>query len=208
MGRTVAACAFASLLTAAIPASAQEKNAFAVGVNRTFRLANDESARGEGGFGISWRIGHSDAGWGWSYGLGWFDTNLQTTVGGRSVILGELKIRPIVAGYGYTYPLSDRLFVTADLVGGFAWTRFEIADNAKGGSAAASVLDSHVGAIPILRPELKAWYDINHKFGIQVSSWYALARPKLTIVTPAGRESSRVRADTFSLSAGVVYKIF
>ena len=201
------AWALLSLLASAIPGFAQEKNAFAVGVNYTTRLASDESARGEGGVGISWRIGHSDVGWGWSYGLGWFDTNLEQNVGGRAISLGELKIRPVVAGYGYTHQVSDRLFVTADLVGGFAWTTFEAADSAENGSG-ANVIGSRVGAIPIVRPEVKAWYDINRKFGVQVGGWYALARPKLTLVTANGRESFRVRADTFSLSTGIVYKIF
>src|SRR4051812_23133827 len=152
-----------TFLASAAPAQAQEKNSFAVGVNYTTRLANDEGAHGNGGIGISWRIGHSEEGWGWEYGLGWFVTDLERNVAGKTVNLGELKVRPIVAGYGYTHRLSPRWYVTGDLVGGLAFTSFGLsseAENAFRTEAGAERIDAHIGAIPIIRPEIKTWYDL------------------------------------------------
>lgn len=206
--RLPALLAFAIVLWAGTSAVAQEQNSFAVGVNYNQRLSNDEDVHGNGGVGINWRIGHSKSGWGWSYGLGWFVTDLERNVAGRKVQLGELKVRPIVGGYGYTHQLSNRWFVTADLVGGFAFTSFNLHDDGIAPGAAASDAEAHVGATPIIRPELKTWYDINRRFGISVSAWYAFARPNVTISSPTSRESFRVRADTFSLSTGLVYRIF
>ena len=200
-----------AITLAAVPVRAQEHNSFAVGVNYTHRLANDEDAHGNGGVGISWRIGHSDEGWGWSYGLGWFVTDLEHTIGGRTVRLGELKVRPLVGGYGYTHRLSERWYATADLVGGFAFTTFGISPEAEEAfrtESRAEPIETHVGAIPIVRPELRTWYDIDHRWGITVSAWYALARPNVTITTPVSRETLRIRADTFSVSAGLVYRVF
>jgi hypothetical protein len=200
-----------TFLASAAPLCAQEHNSFAVGVNYTQRLANDEGAHGNGGIGISWRLGHSDEGWGWTYGLGWFATDLERSVGGKTVTLGEVKVRPIVAGYGYTHRLSRRWSVTGDVVGGFAFTTFDIspeADEALRAEARADRLDTHIGAVPIVRPEVKAWYDLNRKWGLQLNTWYVLARPKVTITTPVSQETLHVRADTFSVSAGIVYRIF
>lgn len=192
----------------AAPARAQEKNVFAIGVNYSTKLATDGDTTGTHGAGFTWRLGHGNAGWGWSYGLGWFDTHLTHTIGGQRVPLGEVKVRPIVGGYGYTHQLSDRWFLTGDLVGGFAFTRFTLGDDVAAPSALQSV-DAHMGAItPIVRPEVKTWYDINRRFGVTVGAWYAIARPKLTLDTPFGREAFRVNADTFSITTGVVYRVF
>ncbi len=106
---------------------AQEHNAFAVGVKYTQHVASDQGVHADRGIGITWRTGHSPEGWGWSYGLGWFASNIDQSVGGRNLRLGELKVRPVVGGYGYTRRIARRWSVTGDLVGGLAFTTFDLA---------------------------------------------------------------------------------
>jgi hypothetical protein len=198
-------------LLLAVPAGAQEKNSFAVGVNFTHRLANDEEAHGNGGIGLSWRIGHSDQGWGWTYGLGWFTSDLDRSIDGQRVHFGELKVRPIVGGYGYTHRITDRWYLTGNVVGGFAYTKLNLtpeASSALRAAAHAESLDVKTGFIPVVRPEIRTWYDLHKKWGVTVGAWYAVARPSVTLTTPTSRETLHIRADTFSLSAGSVYSIF
>ena len=192
-------------------AHAQERNRFALGVNYTQRLATDDRAHANGGIGITWRIGHSDEGWGWKYGLGWYAADVERSIGGRDVPLGELKIRPIVGGYGYTHQISQRWFITGDLVGGFAFTSLNLTPEAAaayGLESSDGEVDTGTRVIPLIRPELRAWYDFNEKWGVTFGVWYAIARPKITVFTPAGRETFRFHADTFSLSTGIVYRVF
>ena len=198
-------------LLLAVPARAQEKNSFAVGLNFTQRLANDEEAHGNGGFGLSWRIGHSDQGWGWTYGLGWFVSDLDRSINGQRVHLGELKVRPIVGGYGYTHRITDRWYLTGDVVGGFAYTSLNLTPEGSSALQAAAPADSielHGRFIPVVRPEIRTWYDLHKRWGVTLGAWYALARPSVTVITPTSRETLHFRADTFSLSAGIVYRIF
>lgn len=200
-----------ALVLGAPAVHAQERNGFALGVNYTQRLANDDRAHGNGGVGITWRIGHSDQGWGWTYGLGWYATDIERTVGGRDIPLGELKVRPFVGGYGYTHQISQRWFVTGDVVGGFALTSLNLtreAAAAYGLEATGDEIDTGTRVIPLVRPEVRTWYDLNRKWGVTLSGWYAIARPKITIITPGSRESLRLHADTFAISAGIVYRIF
>lgn len=206
----------ASIVTLALallasPLQAQEKNSFAVGVNFTHRLANDDDSHGNGGVGLSWRVGHSKQGWGWTYGLGWFVSDLERTVSGQRLPFGELKVRPIVGGYGYTHQISNRWFVTGDLVGGFAFTTFSLTPEAATTLAAAAHaerVDADSSFIPIVRPEVRTWYDINNRWGLTVGAWYAFARPNVTVTTATARDTLHIRADTFSLSTGIVYRIF
>ena len=197
-------------LLLAIPARAQEKNSFAVGVNFSQRLANDRDAHGNGGVGLSWRIGHSDQGWGWTYGLGWFTSDLDRSINGQRVHFGELKVRPIVGGYGYTHRLTDRWFVTGNVVGGFAYTKLNLtpeASSALQAAANAEGLEVRSRFIPVVRPEIRTWYDLHEKWGLTVGAWYALARPSVTLTTPTSRETLHLRVDTFSVSTGIVYRI-
>jgi hypothetical protein len=200
---------FAATIAMASPAVAQEHNSFAIGVHYDQRLANDESAHGNGGIGLSWRIGHSDEGWGWSYGMGWFATDIDRAIGGRNVPFGELKVRPIVGGYGYTHKLTRRWYVTGDLVGGLAFTTFTLSPEASRAiGAETDGSESHIRVIPVIRPEARTWYDLNRKWGVTFSGWYTVARPSVTLVTPTSRETLHPRVDTFSIAGGIVYRIF
>jgi len=202
----VAILAVYTLLLSPTAAQAQEKNSFALGVNFTQRIASDDKTQASGGIGVSWRLGHSEEGWGFTYGLGWYGSDIERSIGGRNMYFGELKVRPIVAGYGYTHRFTRRMYLTGDLVGGMAVATFELDSHAA--EAMGSAAGSKTRVIPIIRPELKAWYDLNRRWGISVGAWYAIARPSVTLTTPVSTETVHLRADTFSFSTGIVYRIF
>jgi hypothetical protein len=207
--RTAFAIAACAALVAPLPCSAQEGNSFAVGGSYTHRMPTGPDTHGNGGVGLKWRIGHSKTGWGWEYGLGWFTTDLERTIGGTTVEYGEFKVRPFVGGYGYTHPVTNRLSLTADVVGGLAFTSFELHDDARAALRALGEEPTGIqtGMIPVVRPEVSAWYDINQKFGVSVGAGYVIARPEVTLTSPRSTVSQRLRLDTFTLSGGLVYRI-
>ena len=51
---------------------------------------------------LLWRFGKSKPGWGFHWGLNWYAVKLERPVGGSVIELGELHLRPVMAGYGYT----------------------------------------------------------------------------------------------------------
>jgi hypothetical protein len=197
-----------AIIGAASPCLAQEHNRFALGINYTHRLSHSDELRAKSGVGIKWRIGHSDSGWGPHLGLGWFKTDLERNIAGQRMKVGELRVRSFVGGYGYTHSFSPKLHVTGDLVGGFAFTTFEVEPEDDSALDSAEIDADVSRVIPVVRPEVTLWYDIRPKFGLSLGAGYTIARPKLAITTAGTRTNDRVNADTFAITAGLVYRLF
>jgi hypothetical protein len=203
------ATAVALVLLWTATAVAQEENTFAAGVSVTRRFSPDPAAQADNSIGVKLRIRHGETGFGWHYGLGWYSTNLDRTIDGRTVRFGELKVRPFFGGYGYTRRVSPRLLVTADVLGGLASSSIELTAEAE------AALQEKTGGVrvatqwmPVLKPEISAWYDLTKRFGISVDFGYVLARPRLTIETSSRFEAGDIRADAFTIGTGLVYRIF
>jgi len=205
-----------AVAAATTPAFAQEHNGLAVGINFSHHGSIDPLAHGDFGVGLKWRLGHGDEGWAWHYGLSWYATNIEQAIdvgsgAPRTVVpIGELKIRPLLAGYGYTHVIGPRLLMITDIVGGFAYASLDSTDESSAALARLPTGPVHldVGAItPVVKPEFSIWYDVKPRFGVSVDVGYIIARPHITVATGNIRESGRFRADTFSLSAGFVFRL-
>jgi len=174
------------------------------------RASQEDYARGQRGPGLLWRFGTSKGGWGFHWGLNWYAVKLERPIGGQVTELGELHVRPLMAGYGYTY-LIRRYSITADVLGGYAIGTMNISDPAVAAyqrtlgvpSAYASATNTLV-----LKPEIGVWYDLNKKVYINVNAGYMMARPDVLIESIAGVDRRKARADQFILKVGVAYSIF
>ena len=58
------------------------------------KMAPDSAATGNRDFGLLWRFGHPKTGWGWAWGLNWYQTDIDHSVGGGIVDFGEMHIPP------------------------------------------------------------------------------------------------------------------
>ena len=191
-------------------ALAQSEGKFAVGAQLSTRTAAGPENSGHVGVSLLWRIGQSKTGWGWHYGLHWFSTELERSIGGINTEFGSLKIRPIMGGYGYTRVVGRTAF-TGKLMGGYAFSAMELSPvamdayhNRIGGQSVT--VDASNTFVVI--PEVSAWHNINKKIGIRVSSGYVIARPNVTVTSTAGVDKRRVRADNVTFKVGMVYSIF
>ena len=196
-------------------ARAQTKNRFAIGgdyvVGTSDHASHEDAARGRLGPGLLWRFGHGSPGLGFHWGLQWYAVDIDRPVGGRSTELGELRVRPFMAGYGYTYSITRRLNATADVLGGYAIGSIGLAPTA------IAAYQSRIGAQEVtakasntfvLKPEIGVWYDVNRKIGVNVNAGYMIARPDVIVNSTAGTDRRTARADQFILRVGVVYSIF
>ena len=203
------------LTLCALPAFAQTKNQFAIGgefkVRATDRTSQDDYAHARLGPGPLWRFGRGHEGWGFHWGLNWYAIDIDRAIGGQATALGELKIRPFMAGYGYTYGMTPRFNITSKMLGGYAFGSMGLAPTAvdayrsRLGAEAVTIESSNT---LVLKPEIGAWYDLNTKVGLNVNFGYIMARPDVTVSSTAGTDKRSVRADQFILKAGVVYSIF
>jgi hypothetical protein len=214
----VVAFAICLLICPAAAASAQddapEKNRFALGaefkVKTSDRASQEDYARGQLGPGLLWRFGTSKPGWGFHWGLNWYAVKLERPVGGSVVELGELHIRPIMAGYGYTYRIR-RYAITADVLGGYAIGTIKISDPASAAYQRAqgvSSAEANATNTLVLKPEIGVWYDVTRKLYVNLNAGYMMARPDVEIVTTAGVDKRKARADQFIVKVGMVYSLF
>jgi len=199
-----------AVLWFASAAAAQEDNRIALGISYTTRAAPSIDAQGSGGIGLAWRFGHSETGWGWTTGLGWFASAINQPVGGSATDIGELHVRPFMGGYGYTRVIGRAAWST-NLLGGFAWTTFHqsaAANDAYHDRLGARSLKIQASNTFALRPETKLTFDLSKKIGLSISTGYVIARPRVTIRNTLGEESRRIRADMLVVSVDALYKIF
>jgi hypothetical protein len=199
----------------AVSAVAQTNNKFAIGgdfkIRATDRASKEDYAHGRLGPGLLWRFGHGHDGWGFHWGLNWYAVDIDRPVGGLTTELGELKVRPIMAGYGYSYSINPRLSITGAVLGGYAFGSIGLVPSAvdayerRLGSQSVTARASNTF---VLNPELNVWYDLNKNFGLNVNAGYMVARPEVIVDTNTGQDKRTARADQFIIKVGVVYSIF
>jgi hypothetical protein len=199
----------------ALPAIAQTDNRFAIGGEFTVRTSDhasqEDAAHGKFGPGLLWRFGHGREGWGFHWGLKWYAVDIDRPIGGLMTELGELRVRPVMAGYGYTHGITRRLAVTGDVLAGYAFGSFSLrpaAIDAYQRRTGARTTGARASNSFVVRPEVGVWYDLNRKVGLNLSAGYMIARPDIIVETTAGSDKRTARADQFSLRVGVVYSIF
>jgi hypothetical protein len=200
-------------------AVAQTDSRLAIGGSVTTRLATSSEAGGGADIGFEWRLGYAVPGWGWQNSLfSWFDSAVVGTIAGAPGTagagtlfeLGNMRLRPIMAGYGYTW-VRGKTAITADLVGGYSLNSFKIEP------AALQEYSRRRGATGVeaegtnsfaLKPEVQIWYDINSRFGLKLNGGYLISRPSVVITSSLGEDIRPVKADTFLITAGLVYSLF
>jgi hypothetical protein len=205
-----ALCCVVATVLAAADVHAQTGNRLAIGIDFSTRDIAEPGAAGKIGPGFTWRIGHSSQGWGWKYGLGWFSTDLDRTIAGDNVLLGELRVRPFMGGYGYTRVIGN-VSVSAKVLGGYALTRFTLepkANDAYRERLGATTVRAEATNTFVVKPEIGSWIDVNRKIGIQAVASYLVARPEVVVTSSLGEDRRRVRADALRLKVGVVYSVF
>jgi hypothetical protein len=193
------------------PATAQTDSRLAVGLSVTTGLAPSSGAEGDVDVGFELRIGHERPGWGTQISLfSWFDSGIRQPIATGTVDFGKLRSRPIMAGYGYTW-VRERLFLTADVVGGYSLNSFELAPAALADYAqrlGATHIDSEATNAFAIKPEIQVWYDLNSRFGIKLNGGYLISRPSVVITSSLGEDVRDARIDRFLITIGVVYSLF
>jgi hypothetical protein len=196
----------ALLICAPAGGSAQTDAVVAGGGGLAAYRAVDEMAGDSIGFALIYRIGQPQ-GFRPTFGFNWYSTAFDGFVGGERVDLGDLRIRPVMGGYGYWWT-RGRATLAATLIGGVAFNTFDTSDQAR--IAYNRRLDELLLRVDAshglaARAELGLWYDLSDKAGLLGSIGYVAARPKVEIITETSRSSTRLRADAVKLQIGVVY---
>lgn len=198
----------------ATPAGAQTESRFAIGadflVGASHRASTEDRARPVFSAEPLWRFGALEAGWGPHFGLNWYELAIERPVGGSAITLGQVHIRPIMGGYGYTW-LRGRNAISTNVLAGYAFSSMSLDEGLKAAYLARTgvgVQDADASNTFVLRPEIDFWHDLNKRFGLNVNVGYMVARPDVSITTTTGIDKRTARADQFQFRIGVVYSIF
>lgn len=199
------------MLASAWDARGQTDSRLAVGASITANLLPSSGTDGSANVGFELRIGHERPGWGPQTSLfGWFDTGIHQPVATRTVDFGNLRMRPIMAGYGYTW-IRGRASLTADVVGGYSLNSFELDSTAVAEYAqrlGASRINSEATNALALKPEIQVWFDLNRRLGLKLNGGYLISRPSIIITSSLGEDVRPLRTDAVLITAGVVYSLF
>jgi len=191
-------------------AAGQTDNRFAIGGSVTIRTASSSTTGGSADGSFEIRLGHERQGWVPQLSLfSWFDTDVRSG-SSQSPELGELRVRPLLAGYGYTWA-RGRTTITADIVGGFAINSFGLNATAEAdyhSRLGAGNLRTSASNTFAVKPEVQVWRDLNDRIGLKINGGYLITRPSVTVTGASGEETRAVHADTFLVTIGFVYSLF
>ena len=142
-------------------------------------------------------------GFGPTLGLGWYqgDLTLSGVSGDREV--GRLRIRPLMAGVGYTW-VKDRVAVGLSINAGISFNSIRLNDeyrNFFGPGTETRVDSSNSFAV---RPQLRVEYAVARKVGVYTSAGYFFTEFDNVIETPVGRFENEWDASSFNLFVGVM----
>lgn len=148
------------------------------------------------------------AGWGPSFGLNWFSGDISVPINGQRTTIGEVKVRPIMAGVAYTIG-RGRARTSFSFVGGYAFTRAKVTAALPSGTTAS--ID--IGDAWVVRPNVGLTYALTRRLAIIGSIGYVYTNPTLTInVGQQGQApaliSGSFRGDYVNLTAGMAFSIF
>ena len=141
--------------------------------------------------------------------LNWFDTDVDGEFAGVNGELGELRVRPLLGGVGYTLR-HDRLRTTFSLVAGPAWNRLEIRDDVRDAFTAAGrgIDDTLDAASFVVRPGVGLSYRLVRRVDLTAFGGYMFNRPKFDVPTRTGETRNDWSADAVVLSVGAVFIVF
>ncbi|MGE0448560.1 MAG: hypothetical protein AB7Q29_03155 [Vicinamibacterales bacterium] len=192
-------------------AAGQTDSRLALGMALSMRSAPADEASAFTGPTVLWRLGRGGDGWGWRWGLNWYSTELGQPDGGSTQAFGRMRLRPFMAGYGYERRVARRVTVSGGVMAGYALVSFDMSplfNDAYRARLGATTVRADPANAFTARPEASVWIDISRKIGLNIATGYVFARPDVTIVSSAGRDTRQINADMFQLRVGAVYSVF
>jgi hypothetical protein len=145
------------------------------------------------------RLG-SGAGFGVAIGFSWFAADV--TASGARERLGVLRVKPVMAGVGYTFR-GARTSAGLSVVGGLAFNSIKPHTPRFGADVALTADNSFAW-----RPSVSLWHEVSRRIAFNVSFGYVFTSPRTTFLLDDRITTATVRADTAMATVGLAYKLF
>jgi hypothetical protein len=136
-------------------------------------------------------------------GFGWYQGDLTLSGVSPDAEAGRLRVRPLMAGVGYTW-VKDKLATGVSVNAGVSFNSIRVNDQYRtifGPGTEVRVDASNSFAV---RPQLRAEYAVARRLGVFSSAGYFFTKFDNVIETPVGRIENEWDASSFNLFAGVM----
>jgi len=199
-------CAVLAVVVTATNASAQmitnmaKRAGIGGSVGGIFPLDDDVTAGKAFGFNFGLA---PEPGLGFTLGFGWYtaDLTLSGVSGDREV--GDLRIRPVMAGVGYTW-VNGRVATGVSINAGISFNSIRLNDQYRTFFGLGTEVRVDASNSFAARPQLRVEYAVARKVGVFSSAGYFFTEFDNVIETPIGRFENEWDASSFNLFVGVM----
>jgi hypothetical protein len=184
-----------------------------LGIDFKETVATGDGTANRFGVGFMWRwrsrTPRTDDRLAFAYRLGSYRTLVSSPVLGQSLEVGDVRLRPLMAGVEYKMPRGKWTW-SVGATAGWSINQLETVAGFRervlgttGDDVVTDIDNSFAWS-----PRVKGWYDINRRVSLMLESSYNYSRPLLTIRSGGVDMSRRLNADALVFKAGVVYGIW
>ena len=169
-------------------------------VGGIFPLDDDVNAGLAGGvnFGLA-----PATGFGPTIGLGWYEGDLTLSRVSGDVEVGRLRVRPLMAGVGYTW-VNGRVATGVSINAGISFNSIRLDDQYRAFFGPGSDVRVDASNSFAARPQFRVEYAVARKVGVYSSAGYFFTEFDNVIETPAGRFENEWDASSFNIFVGVM----
>lgn len=196
----ILACAIASTSASAqgIPAAARRVGV-GISVGGIFPTDDDVNA----GLAAGVTLGLAPAtGLGPTIGLGWYEGDLRLARVSGSARVGQLRVRPLMGGVGYTW-VTGRVATGASINAGISFNSIRVDDMYSLGFSSGGEVRGGASNSFAARPQLRVEYAVTRKMGVYSSASYFFTQLDSVLETPIGRFEDEWDGSSFNLFVGV-----
>ena len=142
-------------------------------------------------------------GFGPTIGFGWYRGDLRMSRISGDLEVGRLRVRPLMAGIGYTW-VKGRVATSTSINLGISFNSIRLNDEYRALFAPGAEPRVDASNSFAARPQLRIEYAIARKVGVYSSAGYFYTEFDNVIETPGGRFENEWDASSFNIFVGVM----
>lgn len=180
---------------------------FMVGVSGSHVLTPDSDLGQRWSVSPVFRPTPRGTGWGPAIGLNWYTGDISVPIDGRKTSIGEVRLRPVMAGVGYSFGHGPTR-TTLSLVSGYAFNSAVARELPDGTSAEITVSNAWV-----IRPSVNFTYALTRRLALISSVGYVYMDPTIQVsLAGHGTRTSHTlgdyRCDYVNFTLGTAISLF
>jgi Outer membrane protein beta-barrel domain len=154
------------------------------------------------GFGVNAGLAPGP-GLGPTLGFGWYEGDLTLSGISGDAEVGRLRIRPLMAGIGYTW-VNGRLATGVSVNAGISFNSIRLNDQYRTLFGPGTEIRIDASNSFAVRPQLRVEYALARKVGVFSSAGYFFTKFDNLIETPVGRFENEWDASSFNIFVGAM----